>query len=376
MQEYFASAPMGLVDVLEKEILALDLHVTKKNPRGVYFEANLKGSYRANIFLRTANRIMRPIATFSAYQPEELYGQIKKYDFTRWIGPDQTMAVDCKITDCQLRDQRFVALKTKDAIADQFTEKYEKRPDVEKEMPDLGVLVRGYKNQFDVMVDTSGGALFMRGYRRQAGLAPLKESLAAALLLLSDWDQKSPLVDLMTGSGTLAIEAALMASKIAPGTLRKSFSFMKHLHFDEKAFDEVMTEAIEQEIEEPDLKIYGFDIDSEIIRYAKDNAKNAGVAHLIEFKRANITELKRPCEMGTAIVNPPYGTRLGDEDNLRDVYRDLGHTLKTEFQDWTCWALAGNRDLLQDLKLKSDINFPVYNGPLECRFLKYKIKKT
>ncbi len=373
MPEFFASTARGLVEPLEIELKNLGLKITEKTNGGVYFESNWEGCYKANLHSRLASRIIKPVLDFSAYQPEELYEQILRHDFTKYIEPDQTISVDVSIKESKMRDQRFVAMKIKDAIVDQFREKFGTRPDVENENPDLRIHVRAIKNQFAVGVDTSGSSLFMRGYRKMTGDAPLKENLAAGLIKLTGWDEKSTLVDPMCGSGTFLIEAAMMALNVAPGIHRKSFGFQNWKNFDEEAWDKILDEAINAEKEELDFKFYAFDLDRKVIQIAKDNARAAGVDHVIEFKAATVSTVQAPVEKGMMIVNPPYGARIGDEDNLRDVYRDLGYAMKHNFKNWDCWILSGNKDLIADLKLKSTRKIFVFNGNIECRFLKYSM---
>jgi len=373
MPEFFASAPKGLIDPLEIELKEIGLKVTGKTAGGVYFESNWEGCYRANLWSRIASRILKPVSDFTAYQPEELYQQILKHDFTKYIRPDQTLAIDVTVKESKMRDQRFIAMKIKDAIVDQFREKFGIRPNVDNEDPDLRVHVRAVKNQFNVAVDTSGKSLFIRGYRKETVEAPLKENLAAGLLRLSEWDQKSPLVDFMCGSGTFLIEAALMALNIAPGMHRSGFSFQRWINYDKEAWQRVMDEAMDAEKDTLDFQLYGYDIDRRAISIAKDNARSAGVDHVILFKKEPVATVEPPAEKGMCIVNPPYGARIGDEDNLRDVYRDLGFTLKHRFKGWDCWILSGNKDLIADLKLKSTRKYFIFNGNIECRFLKYSM---
>lgn len=373
MPEFFASTPKGLVEVLEKELKDLGLSVLERTAGGVFFESNWEGAYKANLHSRTASRILKPVLEFTAYQPEELYNQILKHDFTKYIKPNQTICIDATIKESKMHDQRFVAMKIKDAVVDQFREKFGVRPDVDNTNPDLRIHVRAMKNQFLVALDLSGDSLFMRGYRKEVGEAPLKENLAAGLLMLSEWDQQSPLVDFMAGSGTLLIEGAMMALKIAPGLHRKRFGFQRWLNYDQQAWENLVQEAMDQELEDLPFKLYGFDIDRRMIVIAKDNARSAGVDHVIEFKREPVATVTPPAEKGLAVVNPPYGARIGDEDNLRDVYRDLGFTLKHRFKGWDCWILSGNKELIADLKLKSTRKHFVFNGNIECRWLKYSM---
>lgn len=373
MAYFFASCPGGLADLVEKELQSFGLKTWEKTTGGVVFESNWAGCYKANLNSRYASRILKPVLDFTAYQNDELYNNILKHDFTKYIKPNQTLSIDAVVKDCMLHDQRFVAMKVKDAIVDQFRDKFGIRPDVSNENPSLKIHIRGVKNQFAVAVDTSGDSLFMRGYRQATGEAPLKENLAAGLIGLSEWDKKSAIVDLFCGSGTLLIEAAMMALNIAPGMQRKRFGFFNLADFDKEAWNQVVEEAIEAEKETIDFKFYGNDIDKKVLDMAKRNAKNAGVAEFIEFKATPVATALPPEEKCMVICNPPYGSRIGDEDNLKDVYRDLGFTLKHRFTGCEAWILSGNKDLLQEMKLKSTRKYFVYNGNIECRFLKYEM---
>ncbi len=375
MATFFASCPTGMNDLVETELKELGLKTFEKTNGGVLFESNWAGCYKANLNSRYASRILKPILDFPAYQNEDIYHNIQKHDFTKYIKPNQTLAVDAAITDCKILDQRFLAMKVKDAIVDQFRDKFDSRPDVQNTDPDLRIHIRGYKNQYSVSIDTSGSSLFMRGYRQKTGDAPLKENLAAGLVGLSEWDKTSPIVDLFCGSGTILIEAAMMALNMAPGLERKKFGFMNYSDFNAEVWDEVVQEAIDKEKQNLDFKLYGYDLDKKVLQMAKDNAKNAGVLDFIEFSATPIAVAAPPMDVtsGMIIANPPYGARIGDEDNLKDVYRDLGYSLKHRFMGWTAWILAGNKELLSEMKLKATKKFFVFNGNIECRFLKYEM---
>ncbi len=375
MPQFFVSCPKGMVEPLEAELIEMGLKPYDRAQNGVFFDSNWKDCYRVNLQSRFASRVLMPVLNFVAYQPEELYSQIRNHDFTKYIKPNQTLTIDASTKDSMLKDQRFIAMKVKDAIVDQFRDRYEVRPDVDNERPDLAVYVKAYKNRFSVAIDTSGESLFMRGYRLESGDAPLKENLAAGLLQLAEWDCKTPIVDPMCGSGTILIEAAMKLMNIAPGVMRKSFGFMKLQNFNPDVWNEVVNEAIEKELPDcGDIHFYGYDMDKRVLMKAIENAKRAGVNEFIQFKREEVVSLKAPIEMGVIITNPPYGARLGDEDNLKDVYRDFSHTLKNEFKGWNAWILSGNKDLIGDLKLKSSRKHFVYNGSIECRFLKYEMR--
>lgn len=264
-------------------------------------------------------------------------------------------------------------MKTKDAVVDQFMARFEQRPDVDKNDPTLRIWVRGSENQFMVAIDTSGESLFKRGYREETVPAPAKEHLAAGLLLMTEWDRKTPLVDLMCGSGTFLIEGALIALNMAPGTLRKEYAFQKLQGFNKEAYKKVVREVMAQENEDLDFKFYGFDIDRDATKAAKENVRAVGLDHLIEIQRSGVDMVSPPCETGMIIVNPPYGERLErDEDLLKDAYRDLAFALK-KFKGWTAWVLSPRRDMLQLLGMKYTRRYEVMNGPLKCEFVRYDI---
>lgn len=373
MAKFFASCPIGLSDLVEKELKEMGLQTWAKTQAGVVFESNWAGCYKANLHSRFASRILKPLLDFTAFTEEELYNNVRKHDFTKYIREDQTLAIDATVKESNCKDQRYLAMKVKDAIVDQFREKYGTRPDVSNDQPDLKIHIRGFQNQYNMALDTTGNSLFMRGYRSKTGEAPLKENLAAGLIGLSEWDQKTPLLDLFCGSGTLLIEAAMMALKMAPGIHRNHFGFMSLKDFDETVWEQVVTEANENEKETLDFKLFGFDHDKRVIQMAKDNAKNAGVGQFLDLKVSPIAVSAPPIEKGMIVCNPPYGARIGDEDNLKDVYRDLGYTLKNRFQGWDAWIMSGNKELLKEMKLKSTRQHYVFNGNIECRFLKYEM---
>jgi 23S rRNA G2445 N2-methylase RlmL len=371
---FIATCAKGLVEVLEQELSEIGVKPLERLPGGVRFESNWEGCYKANLYSRIASRILKPVLDFTAYEPEELYRHVQRHDFTKYISPKKTIRVEASVSDSKIHDQRFLAMKTKDAIVDQFRDKFGERPNVENENPDLRVFIRGSKNQFQIAIDTSGDSLYLRGYRRAAGPAPLKENLAAALLSLAGWQKDKPVIDPMCGSGTILIEAAMMALQIAPGTLRRKFGFENFEQFDRQVWMKIVDEAIDKELQELPFQFYGFDTDKRILLTAKENAKRAGVADFIEFRKEDVATLRPPVEQGVVITNPPYAMRMGDEENVMDVYRDLGHTLKSNFKGWDAWILSGNKDLILHLKLKASRKVFLFNGPLECRFLKYSLR--
>jgi len=372
---FFAATSKGLVDVLDAEIKDLGLKVIEKGMGGVSFDSSWEGCYKANLHLRTATRIIKPVLDFPAYQLDDLYHNTLKHDFTKYIEPNQTFEIDASVRESKIRDQRMVALKIKDAIADQFRDKFGQRPDVNTKNPDLRVMARIVKNQVSLAIDTSGTSLNMRGYRIEAGEAPLRENVAAGLLMMSGWQPDQPLVDPMCGAGTILIEAAMIAKKMAPGLNRKAFGFQRLKGFQKEAWSSLIDEAIEQEVEMRPGILFGSDLDSKVLRAAKANAERAGVKECISFQRLSVTEIKAPpTEPGFVLTNPPYGERLGQEPELQDLYKDLAYSMKNHFKGWKLWMLSGNSELTRSLKLKAERKFPVWNGNINCRLLKYEIK--
>jgi putative N6-adenine-specific DNA methylase len=376
MPQFVATTSQGLQEALIDELSGLKFQDIRKVAGGAEFSGEWSECYRANLLLRSATRILLPVLEFEAQTGGDLYHGVMKHDFTQYIPPEKTLAVDSSVTDSPLRDQRFVALKAKDAIVDQFREKCGRRPDVDAQNPDLKVFVRARGERVLVAIDTTGDPLFKRGYRFSGGDAPVKEHVAAGLLQLSGWNREIPIVDPMCGSGTFLVEAALMAMKVAPGSLRKGFAFQSFSNFDGEVWSSLLNDVMGEEREELPFKFYGFDISKKTLKTAEKNAERAGVDECVVFKQQPVQELEPPCEKGVIIVNPPYGHRLGDEDALRDIYRDFGYVLKRHFQGWDVWLLSGNAKLPGLLGLKASRKHQVFNGPLECRWLHYEIRKT
>lgn len=374
MADFFASCPYEVSGILHDELAQLGMEKLEKTKSGVYFSSSWEGCYKVNLHSRIASRVYKPVLEFIAYDKDQLYNEILKHDFTKYISNKQTIAIDVKVKECKLHDQRFVAMRIKDAIVDQFRDQTGERPNVDSKNPDLRIHVKATKNNFWVALDTSGSSLYQRGYRTEVGIAPLKENLAAGLLMLTEWDRKSALVDPMCGSGTFLIEAAMMYMNMAPGTLRKRFGFQSWKNYNKQVWEKLVNEAMEREIEAPEEKLFfGYDIDNQMIKKARINAQNAGVENLISFKKETLSLVKPEVTKGMIITNPPYGARIGEEDWLKDVYRDLGYCFKHSFKGWDCWVLSGNKDLILEMKLKATRRIMIFNGPIECRFLKYSM---
>lgn len=381
MALFFAVTSMGLEDALAKELNEYGAKRVRIAGTGVAFDGNWEDVYKLNLRLRTASRIIKPILDFPAYQLEDIYHNVFNHNFVQYFSVDKTFKIEASVKESKIRDQRMLAMKVKDAIVDQFREEVGSRPSVENGSPDVRIYVKLYKNKVSIAIDTTGESLFQRGYRMDAGPAPVKETVAAGMLILSDWDRKTPIYDPMCGSGTILIEAALMALNFSPGLLRRHFGLMKLNNFNQELWEKAVESEIEREkdilLNEDELLFFGSDIDKKVLGFAKQNAKRAGVDHLIKFKSDTVATIEPPWDVktrgGTIFVNPPYGARLGEQDNLRDVYRDFGFSLRKKFPGWTVWVLSGNKDLISLLSLKSERRILIFNGPLECRFLKYII---
>lgn len=370
MAYFFAQTSRGLVDALQDELASLEIKRLKKQAGGVAFESNWETAYLVHLKARTCTRVLLPVLDFSAYDGDGLYNHIMKHDFTKYIKPNQTVAVYSKVQDSGLRDQRFVSLKVKDAIVDQFRNKFGVRPDVDKDNADLQIHVRVKKNLVSVAVDLTGESLSNRGYRKQTGEAPLREHVAAGLIEITGWKKEMPLMDPMCGSGTMLIEAARLGQgRIA--NLPRSFCFQQFANFSRAQWKSLVSQVEKEENNFP-VKIFGADRDASMIQVAKLNAKKAAVN--IHYQTSEVAQLKRPTdENGILVVNPPYGERLLDVEKAKFVYRELGDTMKREFKGWTCWVLSGHEELSKELRLRASQRVPVWNGPIECRFLKYEM---
>jgi putative N6-adenine-specific DNA methylase len=373
MPRFYALTGHGCLPALEDELREMGL-TPEPHQGGAFFEGSWSDAYRANLRLRSASRVIYILGSFKARNGDELYDQIRKFDFTSYIDADQYVFVEAVTRESDLRDQRFIAMKVKDAVVDQFREKFGVRPSVDPEDAELQLWIRFYKNEALLGLNTSGDPLFKRGYRVGHHDAPIKEHVAASLLKLTGWDGTTPLLDPMCGSGTFLIEGALRSLGIFPGTLRRQFGFQRWKIYDKDAWESEVQAALDGEIEDPGFKFYGFDIDRKAVVSARKNVQAAGLQDIVDIQRGGVDLFEPPAERGLVIVNPPYGERLGkDEELLKDVYRDLGFALKTRFKGWSAWLLTPQLQLAQLLGMKPAARFHVWNGPLPCMFFRYDI---
>jgi putative N6-adenine-specific DNA methylase len=370
---FFATSAKGLEEVLAGELRALGVSDVRPGTGGVHFRGSRADGYRACLWLRTANRVLQPLETFACQSAEQLYEGVRNCPWEELLTPEMTLALDANVRDSALTHSRYVALKGKDAIVDRLRDHYGRRPDIDPAAPDLPVNLHLAGNHCTVSLDLAGEGLHRRGYRLERTVAPLRETLAAGLLLLSGWDGTTPFVDPMCGSGTLPIEAALLATNTAPG-LARSVAFQKWPGFDAHAWQSLRDEA--HQLRRPaSAALVGADRDPRALRAADDNASRlpAATASTITWKRTAFAALPPPVPSGVLLFNPPYGERLKGDESLETLHREIGDTLKQRWTGWTAWLLTGNLDAAKRIGLKATRRIPLWNGPLECRLLKYEL---
>lgn len=362
----------GTEDLLAKELTDIGALDVKPLNRSVEFSGDKRLMYEANLWCRTATRILKPIHSFEVADENELYRAAMRIDWGEYIGLSQTFAIDAVIVDSKFTNSLYVAQKTKDAIADQFRSKTGQRPSVDVKDPDILINVYIYQDQCTLAIDSSGDPLFKRGYRRKTGEAPLSEVLAAGIVLRSEWDRNSSFVDAMCGSGTIAIEAAMLARNIPPGLIRKKFGFMNWSNYDSDLFRSIRDNAHKAIIPKLEFQIVGSDIDSRMIREASENANQAGVGNDVIFKQSDIADLIPPPPPGVAIVNPPYGDRLSVA-NIQSSYHAIGDAFKKNFTNYDAFVFTGNAAAAKHIGLRTSRRIQMYNGPIECRLLKFEM---
>ena len=368
--ELIAKTFMGLEPVLAKELTQLGANDVKIGRRMVSFTGDKEMMYRANFQLHTAIRILKPILHFKAQCADDVYEEIKKIDWTTYLDDDKTFAVDSVVFSEEFRHSKFVSYKVKDAIVDQFREKTGKRPNISVANPDLRLNMHIAEDQCTLSLDSSGESLHRRGYRQESVEAPLNEVLAAGMILLSGWKGDTDFIDPMCGSGTILIEAALIAKNMAPGLFRKEYAFEKWPDFDADLFDEIYNdESQEREFQH---HIYGYDIDTKAVNTALLNVKAAGLSKDITVKQQDFKDFTQPVNKSIIITNPPYGERISTPD-LLGTYKMIGERLKHEFKGNDAWILSYREECFEQIGLKPSIKIPLYNGSLECEFRRYQM---
>jgi putative N6-adenine-specific DNA methylase len=370
---FFATTAKGGEEVLAAEIRHLVSSPPIVEQGGVRFEGDLALCYRANLWLRTASRLLIPLATFPCDSPKALYDGARTIQWQRYLTPDKTLAVDCSLRDSTMTHSGFVALKTKDAIVDHLRDRHGSRPNVDTKDPDLRVNVHLAKNICTISLDSSGVPLDRRGYRLARTEAPLKETLAAILVAMTGWDGKVPLVDPMCGSGTIVIEAAMRAANLAPGLFRTGFGFQRWPGFDRLLWQRLVKEARQGALSALPAQVAGSDRSARAVATARENAERAGVGGMVQLMQQDLSHFLPPEGGGIFLVNPPYGQRLDEEETLKPLYRQLGDVMKQRCKGYTAYVLTANPDLAKCVGLKASRRIVLFNGPLECRLLKYEL---
>ena len=366
-----AKTLFGFEDLLIEELTSLGITDVVKATRAVSFEADTRQLYKANLWSRLALRFMVPIKTFSCENEIQLYDNIREIPWEDYMGVDDTLAVDAVVNRSEMDHSLYVSLKTKDAVVDRFRDKLDRRPSVDLVRPSLRINVHLSNNQATVSLDSSGESLHKRGYRQQQGEAPLNEVLAAGMVQLTGWDQQVPLVDLMCGSGTILIEAAMLAGNRAPGLLRTEFGFERWKDFDSAVWEELREEA-KSAAKPVKVRMVGSDKSHMAVKRAQENAMAAGLDRAIEWISLSFDDYKADVEPGIIITNPPYGARLSSDD-LFGLYKSLGDTFKKSYSGFSAWVLTANSDAAKHIGLRPSRKIQLYNGSLECRFLKFEL---
>ena len=368
--ELIAKTFQGLEDVLAQELTQLGANNIEIGRRMVSFTGDKAMMYKANFALRTAVRILKPIKHFDAQDPDEVYEAVKAINWEEVMDEDTSFAVDAVVFSTEFRHSQYVAYRVKDAVVDYFREKTGKRPNVKLTNPDLYISIHIAENACTLSLDSSGESLHRRGYRQEAVEAPLNEVLAAGMILMTGWKGECDLIDPMCGSGTIPIEAALIARNIAPGVFRKEFAFEKWKDFDADLFEEIFNDDSEER--EFNHHIYGYDIKQQANIIATRNVKAAGLSKDITLDVRDFAEFTQPAEKAIIITNPPYGERISTDD-LLGLYEMIGSKLKHEFKGSEAWILSYREECFTKIALKPSTRIPLYNGALECEFRKYEM---
>lgn len=361
----------GFEEILEKELRQLGAQNVQSGTRMVSFYGDKGFMYKANLSLRTALKILKPIHNFKVLNDKQLYDNIKKIDWSDYLAPHQTFVIETTLYSEHFNHSQFVALKVKDAIVDQFRKQTGTRPSIDKDFPDLRIHIHIDREFCTVSLDTSGSSLHHRGYRTATNIAPINEVLAAGILLLSGWDGSTNFIDPMCGSGTLLIEAAMIACNIPANINRKEFAFEKWPDWDSDLFDKILESSLKK-TREFHHSIIGFDKAPSAVHKAIDNVKNAQLEEYIKIEQNNFFESEKTTEGPLHMVfNPPYGERLNIE--MERFYREIGDTLKQNYPQTNAWFITSNLEALKYVGLKPSRKIKLFNGKLEARLVKYEM---
>jgi len=369
-----AKTIFGLEEILSTELQRIGARNVEVHNRAVSFVGDKGFMYKANICLRTALRILVPIKTFIVTDEKSLYNSIQSINWEDYMEVTDTLAIDTVLNSDLFTHSQYLSQKAKDAIVDQFRAKHGERPSVELDNPTLRIHLHVFQNTCTVALDSSGESLHKRGYRDKTNLAPLNEVLAAGMILLSGWDKRSTFIDPMCGSGTILIEAAMIANNIPPGYYRELYGFEnwnKFLAFDEELYNTIFDAAIDK-ITNHEQKIIGGELSPNVAKKAKENIKHAKVDDIVSIKNCDIKDFEVPPGRGVVIINPPYGERMV-KDNIEELYKTIGDTFKKNFGGYDCWVISSNMEAFKHVGLRPSRKIALFNGQLECRFMKYEM---
>lgn len=361
----------GFEEILAKELQVLGAQDVEQGVRMVSFKGDKGFMYKANLSLRTALKILKPIYHFRAYNEQSLYKGIQGIDWSKYLNANQSFVIDVTLHSDHFNHSQFVALKAKDAVVDQFRDRFGKRPNIDKDFPDLRINLHIHNDQCSVALDTSGQSLHQRGYKTATNIAPINEVLAAGMLLLSGWDGQGDFIDPMCGSGTILAEAAMIACNIPANINRKEFAFEKWNDWDNDLFDKIV-DSLMNKTREFHYTIKGYDKAPSAVTKAKDNIYNANLADYVTISQQDFftteKETRGPLHM---VFNPPYGERL--DVNMERFYREIGDTLKQSYPGTNAWFITANIEALKFVGLKPSRKIKLFNGKLETRFVKYEM---
>ena len=368
--EMIAKTYHGLEDVLAKELLQLGAQNIKTLRRAVKFKGDLGFMYKANLSLRTAVRIIKPIKNFKVRNEDQLYRELRNIDWEQYMTIDDKFAVDSFVNSPHFKHSLYVALKTKDAIVDQFRDKCGMRPDVDLDHPNLRINVHITDETCTLSIDSSGKSLHKRGYRLETNEAPISEALAAGLILLSGWDKKSHFVDGMCGSGTFLVEAAMIGANIPANINREHFAFQDWPDYDEVLWKLIRSSQLKR-AQDCYGRVIGYDLNPDTVASAKLNIANSGLDDYIEIHCENFFETKKPEGPTHLVFNPPYGVRI--QGDIPEMYKSIGDTLKKNYSGAEAWFLTSHMDGLKHVGLRASRKIEIYQAKLECRFVKYEM---
>ncbi len=374
MYKCYLTCPRGLESLAKKEVFPFASSISEAKG-GINFESSLEGLYNVNINSRVGMHLLVELFTFEANNDDDLYQNIYEYPWHEYINIKQTFIIRTRGSSKKFENKNFTTLKIKDAIVDQIKKKKLTRPSINKNNPDITISIFLDDNKFKVYSDSSGVSLHKRGYRNKIHKAALNESLAAGLVMLSNWDMKSPFYDTMCGSGTIALEAALIAYKIAPGLLRSNFAFQQWNNYDEKLYYKIKKEAEENITMNDKIEIYGYDSEFANIVMAIYSTKLLNLNKYIKFKKQEMSTFYSDTNKGTLIINPPYGERLGDDDSTKLLYKMIGDVFKTKCNGFDCYVFTANLEAAKNIGLQTSKKIVLKNGSLDSRLLYYPIQK-